>query len=245
VSKDESGRDVSEQARTTIENFGASDAKWLVAVQMVTEGVDIPELRVAVYATVVRSPLFFRQVVGRVVRLRDDLPADVDQTSYLFVPKEPTMLQLADSVQDEVTGALVSASDEDERAGDGGEGPERTPRDEPTLPFDPFREATADDVGVLVPGHGHIDAERVREVVAQTGHPFGVVAAVLAAGDRIGCAAEPAVSHPVEQEKPRDRIKRRQARLETLIRQYTGPAAARPGPGGLRAHDQPAQDERL
>ncbi len=42
--------------------------RWLVSVLMVSEGVDIPRLRVGVYATPARTELFFRQVMGRFVR---------------------------------------------------------------------------------------------------------------------------------------------------------------------------------
>ena len=36
---------------------------------MVSEGVDIPRLRVGVYATTARTELFFRQVIGRFIRV--------------------------------------------------------------------------------------------------------------------------------------------------------------------------------
>ena len=55
-------------ASRRIAAFAASDAPWLVAVRMVSEGVDIPRLRVGVYATAAKTPLIFRQIVGRFVR---------------------------------------------------------------------------------------------------------------------------------------------------------------------------------
>ena len=48
--------------------FAAGPTPWLVAVRMVSEGVDIPRLRVGVYATTTTTELFFRQAVGRFVR---------------------------------------------------------------------------------------------------------------------------------------------------------------------------------
>ena len=48
--------------------FADGDAPWIVAVRMVSEGVDIPRLRVGVYATNTVTELFFRQAVGRLVR---------------------------------------------------------------------------------------------------------------------------------------------------------------------------------
>ena len=42
-----------------------SDDPWIVAVRMVSEGVDIPRLAGGVYATNTLTDLFFRQAVGR------------------------------------------------------------------------------------------------------------------------------------------------------------------------------------
>ena len=51
-----------------IKRFTDSHDPWLVAVNMVSEGVDIPRLRVVVYLTNKLTLLAFRQIVGRVVR---------------------------------------------------------------------------------------------------------------------------------------------------------------------------------
>jgi len=55
------------EASAKITRFASSPDPWLVAVRMVSEGVDIPRLRVGVYATTVTTDLFFRQAVGRFV----------------------------------------------------------------------------------------------------------------------------------------------------------------------------------
>lgn len=48
---------------------GSGAARWLVTCKMVSEGVDVRRLRVAVWATLIRkSRLFFTQLVGRVQR---------------------------------------------------------------------------------------------------------------------------------------------------------------------------------
>ena len=65
--------------------FAASDQPWLVAVRMVSEGVDIPRLRVGVYATTTTTELFFRQAVGRLVRWTPGVP---NQKAYLFIPDD-------------------------------------------------------------------------------------------------------------------------------------------------------------
>ena len=75
-------------ASSRIEKFAASDAPWLVAVRMVSEGVDIPRLRVGVYATTVSTELFFRQAVGRFVRWQADKGS---QKAYVFLPDDPRL----------------------------------------------------------------------------------------------------------------------------------------------------------
>jgi superfamily II DNA or RNA helicase len=70
---------------------------------MVSEGVDIPRLRVGVYATAARTELFFRQVVGRFVRRT---PTPARQMSFLFLPADPDLKRLAARVEEERRHAL-------------------------------------------------------------------------------------------------------------------------------------------
>ncbi|MZE51411.1 ATP-dependent helicase, partial [Streptomyces sp. SID5770] len=52
-------------ASKNIDTFSQDDSRWMVAVRMVSEGVDVPRLAVGVYATTISTPLFFAQAVGR------------------------------------------------------------------------------------------------------------------------------------------------------------------------------------
>ncbi len=72
-------------ASKRIEDFGASDERWMVAVRMVSEGVDVPRLAVGVYATSTSTPLFFAQAVGRFVRARRR-----GETASVFLPSVPS-----------------------------------------------------------------------------------------------------------------------------------------------------------
>jgi superfamily II DNA or RNA helicase len=74
---------------------------------MVSEGVDVPRLRVGVYATTARTELFFRQVVGRFIRRT---PRPADQMSHLFLPSDPRLKQLATEIEQERNHALVLES---------------------------------------------------------------------------------------------------------------------------------------
>jgi superfamily II DNA or RNA helicase len=92
------------QASKRIAAFAAGNEPWLVSVLMVSEGVDIPRLRVGVYATAARTELFFRQVVGRFIRRT---PGRGKQMSWLFLPSDPKLKQLAATVEEERNHALV------------------------------------------------------------------------------------------------------------------------------------------
>ena len=85
-------------ASARIARFAAGADSWMVAVLMVSEGVDVPRLRVGVYATGARTELFFRQVVGRFIR-RTAAPRE--QMSHVFLPADPTLKRLAAQVEEE------------------------------------------------------------------------------------------------------------------------------------------------
>jgi superfamily II DNA or RNA helicase len=107
-------------ASQRIQRFAAGSGSWLVSVLMVSEGVDVPRLRVGVYATSARTELFFRQVVGRFVRRT---PAPREQMSHLFLPSDPTLKRLATEIEEERNHALAQLAE--------GEAVERGERGEP------------------------------------------------------------------------------------------------------------------
>jgi superfamily II DNA or RNA helicase len=88
-----------------IAEFSAGMDPWMVAVRMVSEGVDIPRLSVGVYATTTSTPLYFAQAVGRFVRARRK-----GETASIFLPSVPRLLALASDLEtqrDHVVGRPV------------------------------------------------------------------------------------------------------------------------------------------
>ena len=79
-----------------IEEFNDSKDRWMVAVRMVSEGVDVPRLSVGVYATSTSTPMFFAQAVGRFVRSRTR-----GETASVFLPSVPVLLGLANEMEAE------------------------------------------------------------------------------------------------------------------------------------------------
>lgn len=81
-------------ASDRIAEFAAGTEPWMVAVRMVSEGVDVPRLSVGVYATTTSTPLFFAQAVGRFVRLRRR-----GETATIFLPSVPLLLAHASDLE--------------------------------------------------------------------------------------------------------------------------------------------------
>ncbi|HTA12906.1 MAG TPA: DEAD/DEAH box helicase family protein [Solirubrobacteraceae bacterium] len=90
-------------AARKLQAFRDSSEPWIVAVNMVSEGVDIPRLRVGVYATAAKTPLVFRQIVGRFVRT---IPGRAPEPSWLYLPAEQTLRVHASEVEGELVHAL-------------------------------------------------------------------------------------------------------------------------------------------
>jgi superfamily II DNA or RNA helicase len=118
------------KASKKIAAFETSDDRWLVAVRMVSEGVDLPRLAVGVYATSTQTPLFFAQAVGRFVRARRP-----GETASVFLPSVPSLLQLAAEMEAErdhaldgpakeqfLADELLAAANREELAGEDEEG---------------------------------------------------------------------------------------------------------------------------
>lgn len=79
-----------------IEEFNRSQDRWMVAVRQVSEGVDIVRLNVCVWTTSYRTPLFFAQAVGRVVRARNSR-----ETATVFIPAVRPLLALAAELEEQ------------------------------------------------------------------------------------------------------------------------------------------------
>lgn len=92
VSSDEDHGDKSD-----IEAFKKDDRIAVFAVNMISEGVDIPRLRSLVYLTNVTAPLYFYQAIGRVARVE---PGRELLNGYVYLPSDPRLLELAHKVKE-------------------------------------------------------------------------------------------------------------------------------------------------
>jgi len=103
------------QASRKIAEFAHNDRPWLVAVRMVSEGVDIPRLRVGVYSTTTSTELFFRQAVGRFVRWQAGRNS---QKAYVYVPDDPRLRHHAFQIAEARRHVLRPPGQADEQADD-------------------------------------------------------------------------------------------------------------------------------
>lgn len=101
------------EAEVRIREFRTKSDPWIIAVKMVSEGVDIKRLRVCVYLSNVITELFFRQVVGRIVRY---IPGVKDQEAFFYIPADQRLVEMAKRFQEERTQALLQEAQETAQA---------------------------------------------------------------------------------------------------------------------------------
>jgi superfamily II DNA or RNA helicase len=99
-------------ASERIAEFAHGTDPWIVAVRMVSEGVDVPRLRVGVYATNTVTELFFRQAVGRLVRWHGPLRR---QKAFMFVPDDVRLRAFATGLAEQRTHSLRRREDAGEQ----------------------------------------------------------------------------------------------------------------------------------
>lgn len=141
------------EASAAIERYARSARRWIVAVKMVSEGVDIPRLRVGVYASHVVSELFLRQWLGRFVRVVPDLEDDPYQFGFIFLPKDPRLVQIVQAIQAERNHVLLDrtlrTALEDMDAGESGHAGQLS-----AVTFAPIASASREDA-VYADGHAY------------------------------------------------------------------------------------------
>ena len=236
-------------AHARIDRFargGADAPRWLVAVNMVSEGVDVPRLAVAAYATVKRTDLFFRQAVGRVVRRRPEDPDDLVAT--VFLPADPTLTGCAERVEVElrqqVSDEIGAAFEVEPPPGLG------APAD-----FQPL-DAQVEPGGMIVAGvhYRREEVDAARRLLRELGQSERALRSVLefVRRERVGSAPPPPAAPPVAAHR-RVEAKRRSARPpraplgaaaprdRSAVHVAAGPGARQPRDGRRRGAQRPAR----
>jgi superfamily II DNA or RNA helicase len=172
-------------AGDVIRAFANSADPWIVAVKMVSEGVDIPRLRVCVYATNLVTEMFFRQAVGRVVRVQ---PGHEDHSAFVFIPDDPRLRQFAQQIKEQRE-ATLDELDEQER--------EQRLKETPTIGLFLPLTSTSTDEGVIAGEHSIspselVDAEKIKLRQRETASmPTPLVALLLREARTVGQPTTP------------------------------------------------------
>lgn len=87
-----------ENALSILRDFKYAQRKWIISVGMISEGTNIPRLQVCCHLTRVKTELYFRQVLGRILRSRGLR----NENGYLFMPAEPTLVEYAKRVAKDI-----------------------------------------------------------------------------------------------------------------------------------------------
>jgi superfamily II DNA or RNA helicase len=77
-----------------IEAFRHNDVEWIVSIGMVSEGTDIPRLQVCCHLSHIKTELYFRQVLGRILRVN----SSANQEAWLYTFAEPKLNQFANHI---------------------------------------------------------------------------------------------------------------------------------------------------
>jgi superfamily II DNA or RNA helicase len=99
--------DMGDDPNKIIDRFRSSNQRWLVTVKMVSEGVDIPRACVGVYVSDQMTEMWFRQVVGRLVRI---MGSDDEAVATMFIPNILGLCEIAQRIESEASVALEERS---------------------------------------------------------------------------------------------------------------------------------------
>ena len=207
------------EANARIGTFRESTDPWIVSIRKVSEGVDIPRLRVGVYATAWLTEMFFRQVVGRLVRTNAE---EEDPTGYLFIPDDERLRAMAQQIK--MQREHVLDQDDDELPGDLGNGPGGGSggTDPSITTFRPVS-ATAIDQGIIVDSEtvtpGELAyAEKVKMLAPETAIlSTAAVAQLLKNAGKLESDAVQASLFPVEEDPHHVRVQKLRQDNNTIV----------------------------
>ena len=198
-----------------IDAFSAGEQRWMVAVRMVSEGVDVPRLAVGVYATSASTPLFFAQAIGRFVRTRRR-----GETASIFLPSVPHLMALASTMELERDHALDRETTDDGLLDDG------------LLDSENREEKTSDDLLQDEFTWEALESDANFDKVLYEGGEFGF-SAEMGSDEELDFIGIPGLLEP---DQVRELLKQRQARQSKRSgeRQKALPPEERDGPALFR-----------
>ena len=81
-----------------IERYRKGSSQWIVSIGMISEGTDIPRLQVCCHMSSIKTELYFRQVLGRILRVNHAS----NQQAWLFTFAEQSLIEFAERVEQDI-----------------------------------------------------------------------------------------------------------------------------------------------
>jgi superfamily II DNA or RNA helicase len=81
-----------------IQQFKHAKTKWIISVGMISEGTNIPRLQVCCHLTNIKTEMYFRQILGRILRIT----SSKNQEAVMYMPAEPKLLEYAYRVKQDI-----------------------------------------------------------------------------------------------------------------------------------------------
>ncbi|MEZ8885943.1 DEAD/DEAH box helicase family protein [Vibrio sp. 10N.222.54.F6] len=94
-----------EEPLAEIERYRRSDTQWIVSVGMISEGTDITRLQVCCHMSSVKTELYFRQVLGRILRVN----GATNQQAWLFTFAEQSLIDYAERIEQDIPESCIYA----------------------------------------------------------------------------------------------------------------------------------------
>lgn len=88
-----------------IERYRQSGAQWIVSVGMISEGTDIPRLQVCCHMSSVKTELYFRQVLGRILRIN----SGINQQAWLYTFAEQNLIEFSERIEQDIPDSCMFA----------------------------------------------------------------------------------------------------------------------------------------
>lgn len=194
-----------------VKEFRKSRKEWLVAVRKVSEGTDIKRLQVLCYLTNTTSELFFRQLVGRVSRVR----GLEDFEAYVYLPADPRLIRCAQNIENAQVQALRDLSEKESR--------ELNERQQGALEFNSYS-TQHDGTEVVLIGSERIpiaEAKKIERVAESVGVSMQKVMQIMAmTGDILIENTEQVAREPCKEDRMdtmRQKCNRAAFRLSKLL----------------------------
>ncbi|HDY8145225.1 TPA: DEAD/DEAH box helicase family protein [Vibrio vulnificus] len=81
-----------------INGYRDGTTQWIISVGMISEGTDIPRLQVCCHLSFVKTELYFRQVLGRILRTN----ASPNQHAWLYTFAEESLVSFAEQIEKDI-----------------------------------------------------------------------------------------------------------------------------------------------